>query len=176
MFEDYLQDSSSFYDLAIKSIEERDARMYFRASIFCAASSMEAFVNFIADTIQKGRTIDKIEIAFINDKIIEVDVNKAKQKEKTKFNLIEDKIKFLIRKFDIQFDLSSNPAWKNYIDFKDLRNTLIHSRSMEDEVSIDLYKTRIRNGINAIIEIMNVIAQKFFGKALRKNLNILKIN
>ena len=53
MFEDYIQDAYSFYELAkakTNTGDEREAKMFYRASVFCAASSLEAFVNFIGET------------------------------------------------------------------------------------------------------------------------------
>ncbi|MDO9351276.1 MAG: hypothetical protein Q8N70_12725 [Deltaproteobacteria bacterium] len=47
MFEDYLEDS---YYLALKareSTEEREKKRYYRASVFYAISSIEAFINYM---------------------------------------------------------------------------------------------------------------------------------
>ena len=64
MFQDYLEDASQFYQLAeTKNAngEEREAKMYYRAAVFCAASALEAFVNLIGFTFsQGGNSLDKI--------------------------------------------------------------------------------------------------------------------
>ncbi|QSB27676.1 hypothetical protein [Flavobacterium sp. CLA17] len=178
MFEDYIQDSYTFYTLALEKqnkLEEREAKMFYRASIFCAASALEAFVNFIGDTIKKGDTLDRIEIAYLNDKVLEISVPKAKIEEKIKFNAVDAKIKFIIKKFSVPIDLSNSADWSNFNNFKDLRNDLIHPKSQSDERTLVDYQNSIKKGLNSNIEIMNLISNKIFNKQLRKGLLELKI-
>ena len=176
MFEDYIQDSFSFFELA-ESVgsDERKAKMFYRASVFCAASSIEAFVNFIGDTLQKGSTFDKNEIAFLNDQSLEVSPSKAIVEAKMKFNSIENKIKFILKKFNTSIDPATSVEWTNFLKFKDFRNSLIHSRNLEDEISLVDYNSKIKKGLNANIDIMNSISKKVFSKPLRRNLVDLKL-
>ena len=123
MFEDYLQDAYTFYELAEEKAtigQEREAKTYYRASVFCAASALEAFVNFIGDTFRQGNNLDKNEVAFLNDKIIEVSPSKASTEEKIKFNSIDSKIKFILKKFLVPIDVSVSAQWRNFLEFKDL--------------------------------------------------------
>lgn len=178
MFEDYLQDAYSFYEMAEyknKLGQEREAKMFYRAAVFCAASALEAFVNFIGETFKQGNNLDKNEIAFLNDKVLEISTSKATIEEKVKFYSIEGKVKFIIKRFSVSIDVSSSSQWSNFIEFKGLRDSLVHSKSIDDERSLSDYQSGIKKGLNANIDIMNSISLKIFSKPLRKNLTELKI-
>ena len=169
MFEDYLIDSSKLYEEAITCTDERTAKRYFRGSVFYAASCMEAFVNYIADTLDKGGKMDDFEIAFLMDFNFIFDTNSLKKIKKIEYHRVEDKAKFLIKKFDQGFYFNIK-EWSDFIAFKDFRNNLIHPRNMEDEFKIEDYKEKIRNGLSSIIFLMNIIAIAIFKKPLRKQL------
>jgi len=178
MFEDYIQDAFSFYGFAeaqAKIGKEREAKMYYRASIFCAASSLEAFVNFIGETFKQGDNLDKNEIAFLNDKILEISTNKAIIEEKTKFNPIDGKIKFILKKFNVPIDISTATQWRDFLEFKNLRDSIIHSKIVSDEKSLIEYQQSIKKGLNANIDIMNSISTTLFRKPIRKSLTDLKL-
>ena len=60
MFEEYLQDSYIFLSIAeeaSKKPNEREARRYYRASVFYAAGAIEAFVNYIADSFAQAESL-----------------------------------------------------------------------------------------------------------------------
>lgn len=177
MFQDYIQDSFSFYELAEKNsaVSDRLARMYYRASVFCAASSLEAFVNFIGDTFSKGNTIDKNEIAFLNDMALEISPTKAILETKTKYYSVDSKIKFILKRFAVPLDTSTSSQWRHFVEFKTLRDSLVHPRNMTDELELNDYKNKIKRGLNANIDIMNEISKKVFSKPLRKKLTDLKL-
>ena len=92
MFEDYIQDSFSFYELAETKAaigSEREAKMFYRASVFCAASSLEAFVSFIGETFKQGDNLDKNEIAFLNDKMLNMQPRPQLKKRQSLIQLME---------------------------------------------------------------------------------------
>lgn len=178
MFEDYIQDAFSFYNLAetqVNNGNEREAKMFYRASVFCAASSLEAFVNFIGDTFKQGDNLDRNEIAFLNDKVLEISTSKATIEEKTKFNSIDGKIKFILKKFNVPLDISTAREWRDFLMFKDLRDSLVHPKLISDENTLSEYQQSIKKGLNANIDIMSSISNTLFSKPLRKNLLDLKI-
>lgn len=175
MFEDYIQDAYSFYNSALLTNGDREAKMYYRASVFCSASSLEAFVNFIGDTFLHSDNLDRLEVAYLNDRTFEVIPSSGEIKERVKFNSIDNKLKLIIKKFDVAIDVSSSSAWGNFIKFKDLRDSLIHAKDLSDERTVGQYKEAIKKGLNANIDIMNLIANAVFRKPLRTGLLDLKI-
>ncbi|GAH06858.1 unnamed protein product [marine sediment metagenome] len=55
MFEDYLEDSNYFATKASEVTNEREAKRYYRVSVFCAMSAVEAFTNYIGETLAQGK-------------------------------------------------------------------------------------------------------------------------
>ncbi|MBB5643990.1 hypothetical protein [Pedobacter cryoconitis] len=175
MFEDYIQDAYSFYNSALLATADREAKMYYRASVFCSASSLEAFVNFIGDTFLHSGNLDKLEVAYLNDKTLEVIPASGEIKERIKFNSIDNKLKLIIKKFGVTINVSSSTQWSNFMHFKDLRDSLIHAKDLSDERTAAQYKEAIKKGLNANIDIMNLISKAVFKRPLRTNLLDLKL-
>lgn len=169
MFEDYLIDCHYFFMEGLKKSKEREAKRYLRASVFYAASSIEAFANYIADTFKKGNSLLPIEIAFLLDKKIALDIDRIEIKEIIEYHRLEDKLKIFLKKFVRNFDFQCK-EWSRFIEFKKFRDRLIHPKETDDEISINNYKKNIKNGLSSIIFIMNSISNGVFGKPLRNKL------
>lgn len=169
MFEEYLQDSYEFLMIAQKISNDREARRYYRASVFYAAGAIEAFLNYVADSFAKAESLSPHEIAFLNDKSLVFSVKEGIVVEKVEFHRIEDKLKILLRRFVPQFDFNST-TWSRVMEFKNFRDSLVHPRQNEDEMEVLEYDKKVRFGASAIIEIMNQITQGVFRKPLRKKL------
>lgn len=173
MFEEYLQDSYEFLTKAqetSKLLNDREAKRYYRASVFYAAGAMEAFLNYIADSFAKAESLTPHEIAFLNDKNLVFSIDKVKVVEKVEFHKLDDKLRLLLRKFVPSFDFKTNPSWSRLIEFKDLRDSLVHPRQTDDESDLAEYKKKVSTGMSAIIEIMNCISKGIFKRPLRKQL------
>lgn len=173
MFEEYLQDAYEFFDIAQRASQESDdrkARRYYRASVFYTAGAIEAFINYIADSFAIAESLSPHEIAYINDKNLYFSVDKLKLIEKTEFHRLEDKLKFLIKKFQPNFNFQSSKEWTKLMEFKDFRDSLVHPRQAEDETSIPEYQKRLRAGISGVIGVMNCLSKVIFKKALRSQI------
>lgn len=169
MHEDYLQDAYVFFTLANQAEDEKEAKRYFRASVFYAAGAIEAFVNYIADSFAKAESLTIYEIAFLNDKNLYFSSDKFILTEKVEFHRLEDKLKFLLKKFDSSFDFQSS-AWSRLSEFKKLRDSLTHPKQSEDELTIEEYRKKLKIGISGTIEIMNALSKCIFQSPLRKGL------
>lgn len=173
MFEEYLQDAYEFLiiaDSAANNSDNRSAKRYYRASVFYAASAMEAFVNYIGDSFEKAGSLPPYETAFLNDKQLVFDPQKSDLLEQIRHYGIDDKLKFLLRKFVPNYDLGKSESWSKFVEFKNFRDTLVHPRQSEDEYEIIYYQTKLRNGITGIIKLMNDILIGLFNKPLRKQI------
>ncbi len=171
MFEDYLQDAYDFLLIASKlaeKSEDREARRYYRASVFYASGAIEAFINYVADSFAKAGSISAHEICFLNDKALVFSAEKG-LKEKTQFHRLEDKIRLLMRKFVSGFDFES-PTWSKFIQFKAFRDGLVHPRQVEDDTPLSEYDRQVKTGLGAVIEIMSQISTDVFRRPLRKQL------
>jgi hypothetical protein len=170
MFEEYLQDSYAFFEIARKSKNDREARRYYRASVFYAAGAIESFTNYIADSFAKAENLTPHEIAFLNDKSLIFDAKKGTLKEKTDYHKLDDKLKILFRKFIPTFDFATNNGWSSLMEFKDFRDSLIHPRQDEDETTTSEYQAKVKRGLGGVIEIINRLSLGIFKKPLRKKI------
>ncbi len=169
MFEDYLIDSSYFFKEANKRTSERDKKRFYRASVFFAASCMEAFVNYLTDILEHSNTLNSFELNFLLDQKEIFDLNKFKVKKNIEFHNIENKLKFLIKTYIKDFNFKSK-EWNDYLNFKDFRNKLVHPRILIDEIEIQDYKKEIKRGLTSIIYFINILLNGVLRKPLRKNL------
>ena len=173
MFEEYLQDSYDFFitaQRASKEADDREARRYYRASVFYAASAMEAFVNYTADAFAKGESLSPHEIAFLNDKVLTFSPKKGELVEQAKYYSIDDKLRFLLRKFAPEFDFETNISWSKFMEFKSFRDALVHPRQSEDETEIADYQKKTSRGISGTIELMDYLSRGIYKTPLRKQL------
>lgn len=169
MHEEYLQDAFEFYTKGLDTGDQREAKRYFRASVFYTAGAIEAFVNFIADSFTHSRSLSDHELAFLSDKNIVFSSDKFVLTEKVEFHRLEDKLKFLLKRFDSSFDFQSS-AWSRVSEFKKLRDSLTHPKQSEDELTIEEYQKKLKIGISGTIEIMNALSKCIFQSPLRKGL------
>lgn len=173
MFEEYLQDAHEFFCTANKATnnsKEREAKRYFRAAVFYTASAMEAFINYIGDSFNKAETLSTHERAFLNDNQLVVNPAKGKVITQIRHYGIDDKLKFLIRKFAPKYDIGKSKAWTSFIKFKALRDSLVHPRQVDDEIEIVEYRKKLKMGMFGTITLMNDISKGVFKRPLRKKI------
>ena len=171
MFEEYLQDANYFFIEGQTATSESNfdkAKRYYRASIFSTASAMESFVNYIANSLEMRKTLSPYETAFLNDKQIMFDSKKGREVKSKKYFSIEDKLKFLLRKFNP--DVLSNNIWNEYKNLKKFRDSLIHPTTDDDETPVTEYCNQIQIGLTVTIKIMNSLSLGFYKKPLRKRI------
>lgn len=173
MFEEYLQDASVFFEEAKKTTDHRIARRYYRASVFYTSGAMEAFVNYIADTFEKGETFTPHEIAFLTDKTIIFSRSKFTVTEKVEYHSVEEKIKFLLNKFSSDFNFN-NSSWSSLMELKIIRDSLTHPKNSEDETNPEQYRKILCAGLHGVISTMNTVSEEIFGKPIRPQILDLK--
>jgi hypothetical protein len=170
MFEDYVEDAYSLAISARGETDERVAKRYYRAAIFYAVSSIEAFLNFVGETLENGGKVPEYEIAFLKDRKFGIAGDSFEMLSQMEFHKIEEKLRFLIKKHAKNYDLGSEPSWADFIAFKKFRDELVHPRKMEDEIGISEYDEILRVGLGSTIEIMDTLCKGLFDKGLRKKI------
>lgn len=171
MFEEYLQDSYEFLTIANTCASEsrdREARRYYRASVFYTAGAIEAFVNYIADSFAKAANITPHEISYLNDKAIVFSVAKGTT-EKIEFHRLDEKIRLLIQKFVPAFDFQC-ATWSKFMEFRAFRDSLVHPRQADDDTTTSDYRNKVTDGLKSVIEMMNIVSKGVFQKPLRAQL------
>lgn len=170
MFEEYLEDSNYFAVKASEASSEREAKRYYRVSVFCAMSAVEAFINYIGDTLTQGEILQPHEIAFLTDKKFDFSERAFQIFDQMEYHKIEDKLRFLISKFAPDFGFDKTPCWSRLLEFKRFRDTITHPRQDEDEIDIAEYQRKLKMGLGSAIEIMNSLCKGIFKRPLRKKL------
>ena len=175
MFEDYIEDAYNLVIAARREAHDRVARRYYRAAVFYAVSSIEAFLSFLGETLERGGKVAPYEIAFLNDKRFGIVGDSFEVLEQVEFHRLEEKLRFLMKKYVKQYDLGSEPSWRNFVAFKRFRDELVHPRKTEDELSIQEYDEILKEGLGSTIEIMDVLCKGLFGKGLRKKVTEMSL-
>lgn len=172
MFEDYLEDANYFFECGRQhNINEKVARRYYRAAIFCCVSAMESFISYVADTLSKGAPLEAQAIAFLRDKKFVFRINKPDLLvEEREFHSLEDKLGLLIKRYLVNFDFKNQSDWKNIILIKDIRNNLIHSKVEDDVTKLEDYDKNMKNALSSIIIIMDKLYGAIFNVRLRPKL------
>lgn len=171
MFEEYLQDSFKFLELATAYAnkgQDRDARRYYRASVFYSAGAIEAFLNYIAESFAEGKSLENYEIAYLNDQVLIFTPDKGIN-PRPEYHPVAEKTKLLLRRFGNDFDFRGT-IWSDFADFKNFRDSLVHPHKAEDELPASEYQRRVTKGLRAIILVMDSLSNSLFHEPLRKQL------
>ena len=174
MFEEYLEDAHYFAIEAKEKAEAREAKRYYRASVFYVASALEAFLNYISSILIQS-DLQQCEIALLTDRKFRLNNGRFEVSDIFQLHGIEDKVKFLIFKYNPSFDFEHFAAWSQFIEFKDFRNAIIHPTHEYDEIELDEYRSKIRMGLSAIIEIIGLLCQLIIKKPLRQKIRDLTL-
>ncbi len=175
MFEDYLTDATCFLNdarEAAKSGERGVARRNYRAAIIVGAAAMETFVNYIANTLELAGEagLKQYELALLLDRRFGQSEGHFGIQDQVVYSRLEDKLRFLIERFAIDLDFGVSPAWAHFMQFKGLRDSLVHSKKDEDDTGLEDYDLSYSRGIRASVELMEVLSKGIFKKPLRANL------
>lgn len=174
MYDIYIEDA---YYLALEGKEatgDKEKKRHFRASIFYSVSAIEAFVNYVGDTLSKSKEFPPYEIAFLTDRRFDITDGQFEILDIPRYQRLEDKVRFLLNKFVPTYDFSGAP-WREFIEFKRFRDSLVHPRDSDDTIGVDEYQRRTEIGINATLDLIDSLCKGIFGKNLRKGLRELSL-
>ncbi len=177
MFEDYLKDADYFFEEGIKLSHRGDedkARRFFRVAVFCVMSAMESYINYCAKGFLEAETskvniMSELEICFLNDEEQYFSPEKGILKRQ-KYNPVEDKVKSLLFRFCPNYKISTESSWSGFLEFKKFRNSLIHSRAIDDDTPLNKYETQIKKGLASVIKIMDTLSLGMTKRHLRKQI------
>lgn len=176
MFEEYLQDAHYFAQVASSSTDEKEAKRYYRVSIFCTMSAVEAFINHIADTFNQGGTNPPYENAFLTDRKFEIVGGSFQIVDKAEYHRAEEKLRFLLSKYKPDFDFFRESCWGRFKELKKFRDQITHPRHDDGDIQIDNYKKMTKIGLESSIEIMDILLRAIFHKPLRKKIRELRLS
>ena len=136
-------------------------------------AAMETFINYIAGTFAEAgdKALASYELALLLDKRFGQSDGKFRMSDQVAYSRLEDKLRFLIERFSV--DLLQKGEWTQFLEFKRLRDGLVHSRSDEDEKTLADYDAECARGVAATFLVMNALCQGIFKRPLRRALHDL---
>ena len=173
MFEEYLEDAYYFAGMAKEYPNAREAKRYYRASIFYAASAVEAFVSYVNNILIQGGLLQPYEIALLTDVKFTLDNGRFELTDRFELHSIEDKLKYLLCKTIPSYDFKTSAAWSKYIEFKDFINSIIHPIHDEDETTVDQYHQIVKKGLSSSIDLIDTLCNSILRKPLRQKIRDL---
>lgn len=174
MYDVYIEDAYHLAVVGTQEAEEKSRKRYYRAAIFYSVSAVEAFVNYVGETLSQGGKFPPYEIAFLIDKRFDIVEGTFYIVDTPKYNRLEDKLRFLLNKFVGGYDFS-NKGWADFMEFKRFRDTLVHPHDSADSYTAEEYESKLQRGINASLDLINLLCKGIFGKNLRKGLLELRL-
>jgi hypothetical protein len=174
MFEDYIEDAYAFVESGRSALSDREAARMYRAAILQTSAAVEAYVNYIADTLSFAK-FEAFEIAFLSDKSFGL-TNEYRfvALNKVEYHRIDDKIRLLIAKFGIEFEFGSEQTWSHFLALKNQRDALIHPRHVDETLTRADFDALLKRGLTAVLDLMNRLSIGIFSKPLRTGLLELK--
>ena len=178
MFEEYLRDTTHYLEegrRATRDGDEEAAKRSYRVTVMVGGAAMETFVNYIASTFDSPapRTLEPYELALLLDKRFGQQDGRFGIQDQSAYSRLEDKLRFLFNRFSIAIDLGTSSEWCQFLEFKRLRDSLVHARTDEDETSVEDYDAACVRGVRASFVLMNRLSEGIFGKPMRAKLHDL---
>jgi len=145
-----LEEAKRFFEKARaeSTISSKDA--FLHASLLLAISSLEAYVNGIADDFKDADSLTLHEKGFLLEKKISLENGKFILKPILKMSRLIERIEFLFKKFDSAKLDKTSTWWGNLKIGISLRNSLVHPKEFTQ-----ISETQIKSTLFAVIECVN---------------------
>lgn len=174
MFETYLEDAFHFLSIGLSHETSKEQERYLRVAVFAAASALESFLNYLADGFETNQALQPYELALLLDRKFALENGKFEISKQTEFRRLEDKLRFLLARYCPKFSLAATPAWSAFDAFKRLRDDITHPRE-EKDIGLERMKKELPKGMNAVIDIIEVLLQGIYGHPLRPKISDLRV-
>jgi hypothetical protein len=156
-----LEESKRFLEKAKGEKEQININAYLHASLLLSISSLEAFVNGIADDFREAFSLTLHEKSFLLEKDILLSNGEFKLDNRLKISRLIERIEFLFRKFDYSKLDKKSKWWQNLNEGILLRNSLVHPKEYSDIKSVQIEST-LKSVIECIDRLFKAIYKKGF--------------
>lgn len=161
--ENLLEESLRFLEKAKQSDNSIQINAYLHASLVLGFSSLEAYVNSICDEILL-KQVPLIEKSILSEKEIILDNDQFKISNKLKIYRLEDRIKFLYKKFSGNSIDENSEYWSDLKSGTNLRNQVTHPKEKPKEFT----EEKVSRALMAIIGTINQLCQVIYKKPFPK--------
>lgn len=156
-----LEQAKRFVEKAKIEKNEQAISAYLNSSLLLFVSSLEAYINGIADDFSSSPQFDLVEKAFLAEKEIELDNGKFIISKRLRMSRLIERIMLISSKFDEGKNIKSEWWWSSLVSGISLRNEIGHPK--RDTI---LKLEQIETSGSAIIECINYLFTKIYHKGL----------
>lgn len=158
---DLLEEAKRFLELAKKKQGASGEKAYLHAALLVSISSLEAFVNGIADDFKDSTAFSLHERAFLMEREVTLEKGKFKITNRLKMARLTERIEFLFNKFKPNFLAKDADWWSNLRSGIQLRNNIVHPKEFSDIQYRDVEAT-IKSVISCINQLFLTVYKRSF--------------
>jgi hypothetical protein len=129
---DLLEEAKRFLELAKKKEGTAGEKAYLHAALLISISSLEAFVNGIADDFKDSDAFNQYEKAFLAERELIFEKGKFKVTNRLKMTRLIERIEFLFHKFKPNSLAKDVEWWSKLKEGILLRNAIVHPKEFSD--------------------------------------------
>ena len=145
-----LEEAKRFFEKAKAEGTINSKNAFLHSSLLLAISSLEAYVNGIADDFKDADSLNLYEKGFLLEKEISLKNGEFILEDRLKMSRLIERIEFLFNKFDSSKLDKRSPWWQNLKNGISLRNSLVHPKEFTQ-----ISETQIELTLFAVIECVN---------------------
>jgi hypothetical protein len=147
-----LEESKRFLEKARSAPNDVGRNAFLHSSLLLAFCSLEAHVNAMAEDFASEMKLTAHELGVLKEREVRLENGKFQLKNTLKMVRLEDRIKFLCRRFSRKPVDFSAPWWSGLLNAMELRNALTHPKG---QVLIDV--SAVGCAIEAIIDTLDAL-------------------
>jgi hypothetical protein len=156
-----LEESKRFLERAKGENDPISINAFLHASLLLSISSLEAFVNGIAEDFKEASSLTVHEKSFLLEKEISLSNGEFKLDNRLKMSRLIERIEFLFRKFNYSKLDKKLKWWQNLNEGIALRNSLVHPKEYS-EIKIAQIESTLKSVIECIDRLFKAIYKKGF--------------
>lgn len=155
-----LEEAKRFLEKAEES-EANNTTPYLHASLLLSISSLEAFINGIADEFKDASSFSIFEQAFLTERDIILKNGKFQIENRLKMTRLLERIEFLFGKFNYSKLNKTEAWWQHLQEGIDLRNSIVHPKEY-NKITIE----QIERSLNAVLICLDRLFEAIYKKGL----------
>lgn len=158
---DLFEEATRFFEKANESKSDEEKKAYLHASILLGMSSLEAFLNAIAEELLVRPDLPLQEQAILAEKDIKFNKGKFELGNQLKIYRVIDRIEFIYCKFSGKSITNADLWHQNIKQSISLRNSLIHPKNL-----VAINEKQAENVLKSILDTVNQLYLSIYRKGL----------